>query len=35
MEFLETFERIWSSKEVFKAINERAAHQSDLTGVTP
>ncbi|KAF3603936.1 hypothetical protein F2Q69_00036526 [Brassica cretica] len=35
MEFLETFEYIWSLKEVFKAINGRTAHQSDLTGATP
>ncbi|KAF3548577.1 hypothetical protein DY000_02005691 [Brassica cretica] len=35
MEFLEAFECIWSSKEVFKAINGRAAHQNDLTGATP
>ncbi|KAF3503837.1 hypothetical protein F2Q69_00044752 [Brassica cretica] len=34
MEFLEAFGCIWSSKEVFKAINGRAAHQSDLTGAT-
>uniref|UniRef100_A0A0D3CXK6 Uncharacterized protein n=1 Tax=Brassica oleracea var. oleracea TaxID=109376 RepID=A0A0D3CXK6_BRAOL len=33
--FLEAFGCIWSSKEVFKAINGRAAHQSDLTGATP
>ena len=26
MKFLEAFGCIWSSKEVFKAINERAAH---------
>ena len=35
MEFLETFGYIWSSKEVFKAINGRTTHQSDLTGATP
>ncbi|KAL0745666.1 hypothetical protein Bca101_101835 [Brassica carinata] len=29
MEFFEAFGCIWSSKEVFKAINGRAAHQSD------
>ncbi|KAF2596081.1 hypothetical protein F2Q68_00011764 [Brassica cretica] len=29
MEFLKTFGYIWSSKEVFKAINGRTAHQSD------
>ncbi|KAF3559418.1 hypothetical protein F2Q69_00015280 [Brassica cretica] len=35
MEFLEAFGCIWSSKEVLKAINGRAVHQSDLTGATP
>ncbi|KAF3543704.1 hypothetical protein DY000_02009418 [Brassica cretica] len=35
MEFLETFECIWSSKEVIKVIIGRAVHGSDLTGATP
>ncbi|KAF3495379.1 hypothetical protein DY000_02055050 [Brassica cretica] len=34
MEFLETFECIWSSKEVIKVIIGRAVHESDPTGAT-
>ncbi|KAG5398101.1 hypothetical protein IGI04_019915 [Brassica rapa subsp. trilocularis] len=34
MEFLETFGCIWSSKEVFKVIIGRAAHESDQSGAT-
>ncbi|KAF3513479.1 hypothetical protein F2Q69_00001926 [Brassica cretica] len=35
MEFLETFECVWSSKEVIKVIIGRAVHGSDPTGATP
>ncbi|KAF3508474.1 hypothetical protein F2Q69_00005070 [Brassica cretica] len=35
MKFLETFGCIWSSKEVFKVIIGRAAHESDQSGATP